>query len=207
MVIQPLDSADNKTMREVKRLSQSQVARKKSAETVIEGPHLIEEALAAGLVPRLVVYSPRWVQRADGRSFMARLAAHSVRLFYVTDRLFDQFSQVDTPQGLLAVIPVPISLELQTVWDRVAPPYLFPAAVGIQDPGNLGTLIRAALAAGSQAFLLGPDTVDPFNPTCIRASAGAVFRLPLVHLAGEWIATLKDHNVAVRAAVVDRGVP
>jgi TrmH family RNA methyltransferase len=207
MVIQPLDSADNKIMRQVKRLSQSHTARKKSGETVIEGPHLIEEALAAGLSPRLVVYSPRWVERAEGRSFLTRLAARSVHLFYVTDRLFEETSQVETPQGILAVIPVPQPLDFEALWEKAPGPYLLPAAVGIQDPGNLGTLIRAALAAGAQAFIIGPGTVEPFNPKCIRASAGASFRLPMIQGEGQWVQALADRGVSVRATAVDRGRP
>lgn len=207
MVIQPLDSADNKTLRQVKRLSQSHPARTKSQETVIEGPHLIEEALAAGLLPRLVVYSPKWVERAEGRSFMGRLQARSVHLFYVTDRLFEEISQVETPQGILAVIPSPQALNLEQVLAQAPQPLLLPVAVGIQDPGNLGTLMRAALAAGAHALLVGPGTVEPFNPKCIRASAGAAFRLPVVSCVADWLAQLKTAGVHVRATSVGRGMP
>lgn len=207
MVIQPLDSADNKIMRQVKRLGQSHQARKKSGETVIEGPHLIEEALAAGLAPRLVVYSPRWVERPEGRSLLTRLQTRSIHLFYITDRLFAEVSQVETPPGILAVIPLPTALTLDNLWGQMPGPYLLPAAVGIQDPGNLGTLIRAALAAGAQAFIVGPGTVEPFNPKCIRASAGACFRLPMVWADKDWVAGLTSHGVQIRATSVASGRP
>lgn len=207
MVIQPLDSADNKTMRQVKRLAHSQSARSKSRETLIEGPHLIEEALSCGLLPRLVVYSPKWVQHQAGRSFMVRLQSLAIHAFYVTDRLFDELSQVETPQGILAIIPTPKGATLEQVLAPGEVPILLPVAAGIQDPGNLGTLIRAALAAGSPALGVASGTVDPFNPKCIRASAGALFRLPVVELGPDWQKTLYDAGIAIRMTAVDRGSP
>lgn len=207
MVIQPLDTADNKTMRVVKRLSQSHQARKKSGESIIEGPRLIEEALSAGLMPRLVVYSPQWVDRAEGRSFMVRLQALSAHLFYVTDRLFNEVSQVETPQGILAVIPTPAPTSLEWLLSHAVAPLLFPVAAGIQDPGNLGTLVRAALAAGAGAFGIAPGTVEPFNPKCVRASAGALFRLPLVFLEGDWMERFAEERISLFATAVEGGTP
>lgn len=207
MVIQPLDSADNKTLRQVKRLSQSHPARKKSGESIVEGPRLIEEALSCGLTPRLVVYSPKWVERAEGRSFLVRLQALSIHLFYVTDRLFDEMSQVETPQGIMAVIPTPEGASLEGLLASNCGLLLFPVAAGIQDPGNLGTLMRAALAAGAQAFGVAKGTVEPFNPKCIRASAGAVFRLPVVHLQDNWLDQVRQAGIGVRTTAVDGGKP
>lgn len=207
MVIQPLDTADNKTIRQIKRLIASHPARKKSRETVIEGSRLLEEALAAGLTPRVVVYSPKWVERAEGRSFLMRLQALSIHLFYVTDRLFQELSLVETPQGLLAVVPIPEPVALDRILADSSYPLLLPAAVGIQDPGNLGTLLRAALASGSASFALGPNTVEAFNPKALRASAGAVFRLPLVDLRDTDLARLREAGVRVRATTVRTGTP
>jgi len=207
MVIQPLDSPDNKTVRLIKRLNTSHQARKKNRETVIEGGHMVDEALAAGIRPRVVVYSPRWVERSEGRAYLARLQALSIHLFYVTDNLFQEVSQVDTPQGLLAVIPTPVFGNLSWLLSQPCDPLLFPVALGIQDPGNLGTLMRAALAAGAHGFGIGPETVEPFNPKCIRASAGAIFRLPLIGLEDGWVQQLERARVAVRSTAVGQGEP
>jgi TrmH family RNA methyltransferase len=207
MVIQPLDTADNKTIRQIKRLISSRAARTKSQETVIEGFRLIEEALAAGVTPRVVVYSPKWVERAEGRSFLIRLQALSIRLFYVTDRLFDEVTQVETPQGLLAVVPMPKSVGLEQVLANPHYPLLLPVAAGIQDPGNLGTLVRAALASGAVGMAMAPHTVEAFNPKAIRASAGAVFRLPLLNLAEADMARLREAGVGVKATAVTGGTP
>lgn len=207
MVIQPLDSADNKTVRQIRRLSESHQARKKNQETVVEGHRLIEEALAAGMRPRVVAYSPKWVDRAEGRSFLVRLQSLSIHLFYVSDRLFAELSQVETPQGILAVVPIPEEAGVDELLERAARPLLLPVALQVQDPGNLGTLMRAALAAGASALGVTSGTVEPFNPKCVRASAGAVFRLPIVRLEDGWVGRLRDAGIAVRATAVDQGKP
>ncbi|NMP22372.1 TrmH family RNA methyltransferase [Sulfobacillus harzensis] len=207
MVIQPLDSADNKMIRRIKRLNTSRQARIKSNATVVEGGRLLEEALAAGFQPQLVVYSPKWVERVEGRAMLTRLQARSTSLFYVTDRLFEELSQVETPQGILAVISLPRSVTLGDLLDKSPQPLLFPIALGIQDPGNLGTLMRAALAAGAHALGVASGTVEAFNPKCLRASAGAAFRLPVVSLDEGWPDVLRTAGVTIRTTAVDRGLP
>lgn len=194
-------------VRRIKRLNVSRSARSKQRATVVEGARLVEEALAAGITPTVVAYSSKWVERPEGRALLTRLQARSIPLFYVTDRLFEELSQVDTPQGILAVIPLPEPVDLDTLLSLGPHPLLLPVALGIQDPGNLGTLMRAALAAGAQALGVAPGTVEAFNPKCLRASAGAAFRLPMVSLPDDWPARLKDHGVALRSTAVDEGQP
>lgn len=205
MVIQPLDSADNKTVRLVRRLQGSQHSRSKTQETIVEGGRLVDEVLSSGIEPRVVLYSPKWVERAEGRSLLARLAARSIHLLYVTDRLYGEMSQVEASQGIMAVIRVPDFAVLDRFLDEAIAPLLFPVLVGIQDPGNLGTLIRTALAAGAQGVGIGPGTVSPFNPKSIRASAGSLFRLPLVSFDQEDIQRLREREVQVLLTAPDGG--
>ncbi len=207
MVIQPLDSADNKMVRRIKRLNASRQARTKNRATVVEGARLVDEALASGMTPEVVVYSPKWVERVEGRAMMTRLRARSIPIFYVTDRLFEEISQVETPQGIMAVMSLPEPLTLERFLAHAPHPLLFPVALGIQEPGNLGTLMRAALAAGAHGLGVSLGTVDAFNPKCLRAAAGAAFRLPVVTLPPEWSEQLEAHGVAVRTTSVDQGQP
>jgi len=95
----------------------------------------------------------------------------------VERRLFDRLSDVQTPQGILAVFPFP---SLARVLDDPAPLAL--VIDRLRDPGNLGTLLRSAAAAGVNAVYLSPETVDPWNPKVVRAGMGAHFRVPLVAL-------------------------
>lgn len=207
MIIQPLDSADNKTIRHIKRLVDSAHARRRHQETVLEGYRLVEDALGAHVYPSVIVYSPKWVEKQEGRSFLGRLQALSIRLLYVTDRLLQEISQVQTHQGILAVVKAPQPWSLQRVIAEHQPPLFLPIGAEVQDPGNLGTLIRAALAAGCPAFGVTSGTVDAFNPKCVRASAGAVFRLPIVALTDGWLEELQAADVRPRMAVPEGGRP
>ena len=92
-------------------------------------------------------------------------------------RLFDRLSDVQTPQGILAVFPFP---NLSPDPDDLAPLALL--LDRLRDPGNLGTLLRSAAAAGVNAVYLSPETVDPWNPKVVRAGMGAHFRVPLIPL-------------------------
>jgi len=206
MVVQPLDSAENKLIRQIKRFATSHHARVKNQRTVVEGGRLIEEALGAGFRPHVVVYSPRWVAKPDGRALIQRLEAAGARPLYITDRLFDSLSALEAPPGVMAVVDLPPWRSLDEVLDPDPVPWII-VADAIQDPGNLGTLVRAALAAGARTVAVTPGTVEPFNPKTIRASAGAIFRLPVVRLADAWPSVLRQQGFRLYAAVVENGLP
>jgi RNA methyltransferase, TrmH family len=139
---------------------------------IVEGVRAVRDALAAGAVPRLVLLR----QGEDALISDVALPA-GVSLRRVERRLFDRLSDVQTPQGILAVFPMP---ELRPDPDNPAPLVL--VVDRLRDPGNLGTLLRAAAGAGVSAVYLTPETVDPWNPKVVRAGMGAHFRLPLLPL-------------------------
>ncbi|MDQ3411570.1 MAG: RNA methyltransferase [Chloroflexota bacterium] len=132
---------------------------------VVDGRLAVADALATGATPRLVLI------REDDAGAAALPAG--IRVRRVAAKLFDRLSEVDTPQGVLAVFPVP---ELP-IRDVTTPLYL--VLDRLRDPGNLGTLLRAAAGAGVDAAILTADSVDPYNPKVVRAAMGAHFRLPL----------------------------
>jgi TrmH family RNA methyltransferase len=107
---------------------------------------------------------------------VAAAGAAGVRILPVTDRAAETLSDTVTPQGLVAVcdlLDVPVRTAL------AGPPALVAVLAGVADPGNAGTVIRTADAAGAGAVLLAGDTVDPHNGKAVRASTGSVFHLPL----------------------------
>jgi len=141
---------------------------------VIEGVRLVEEALAAGWTFRLVLHTPDLTGRAG--ELVRSLAAAGVDLEPVAENLMGSISETETPQGVLAVLeykPLPVPRKLIFV--------LIPDA--IRDPGNLGSLLRTAAAAGVQAVFLPPGTTDAIAPKVVRAGMGAHFRLP-IHTLG-----------------------
>jgi RNA methyltransferase, TrmH family len=116
--------------------------------------------------------------RGAARKFsdlLERLPAEA-ELTEVADRLFEQTARTGTPQGVAALVELP-RFDLDAILAQRDP--LLLVACGLQDPGNLGTMMRSALALGGAALLTLPATVSPFNPKAVRSSAGAIFRLPV----------------------------
>jgi TrmH family RNA methyltransferase len=149
--------------------------RREAGAFLAEGVRLLEEALAAGWPFRFVLHAGEPGER--GRALLDRLGERGVEVEEAAPALLESLSDTETSQGLLAVLeeselPVPEPLDFVLILDA------------IRDPGNLGTLLRSADAAGVQAVLLSPGTVDAFAPKVVRAGMGAHFRLPV--LARDW---------------------
>jgi TrmH family RNA methyltransferase len=142
----------------------------------VEGPFLVEEALGAG--PAVRTHSVLMAE--SGRARFARLMERlppEAEAVQVADRLFAQVGQTQNPQGIAALVELP-AYNLDTILGGRN--LLLLVACGLQDPGNLGTLMRSAAAFGASALLTLPETVSPFNPKAVRSSAGAIFRLPVL---------------------------
>jgi TrmH family RNA methyltransferase len=162
----------------------------------VEGPFLVEEALAAA--PAVRTHS---VLMAEGglakfARLMERLPAEA-EAAQVPDRLFDQVAQTQNPQGIAALVELPPH-NLDTILGGEN--LLLLVACGLQDPGNLGTLMRSAAAFGASALFTLQETVSPFNPKAVRSSAGAIFHLPV--LAGLATKELLDRLLAARVRII-----
>jgi TrmH family RNA methyltransferase len=171
-----ITSSHNPKVQRVRACLGHRQAREEAGIIVTEGVRLVEEALVAGLHPNLVLYSEALSER--GRLALQKLAATGTETEEVFPKLLDSLSATETSQGLLAVFDrfertLPAQPDFVLVVDQV------------RDPGNLGTLLRSAVAAGVQAVLLAPGTTDPFAPKALRAGMGAQFRLPLRSL--DWL--------------------
>jgi TrmH family RNA methyltransferase len=142
----------------------------------VEGPFLVEEALKAG--PRVTTHSVL-VASGAAEKFSALLhrLPQETETTEVSDRLFAGVAQTPSPQGIAALVELPPYKLEQAV---AVPNSLLVVACRLQDPGNLGTMMRTALAFSASAFLTLQETVSPFNPKAVRSSAGAIFQLPLV---------------------------
>lgn len=164
----------------------------------------MEEALAAGLTFRGALVAPDLARTTRGTALVAELARHAVPVEEVGGRTLVQLADTETPQGIVAVIEPPKwgaqDLELR------------PGAVAlvidaVQDPGNVGTLIRTAHALGAAGTVVLRGSADPTSPKALRAAMGATFRHPVVLLddAG-FIAWARQQGVTLWAAAAD-GVP
>ena len=180
---------------------QRRKARGRRGLAVVEGVRLVEEALAAGLEFKGALVAPELARTTRGQSLAAELASHAVPLEEVGSRVFAELAGTETPQGILAIVQ-PRAWALN---DVTGGPIL--VVDGVQDPGNLGTLIRTAHALGASASLLLRGSADPMNPKALRAAMGATFRHPVVQLDdAPFIAWGRERGVLLWAAAAD-GVP
>lgn len=151
---------------------------------LIEGPHLLAEALDNGVTPSLVVYDPVTLGRTvDGRRLLERITAgraSGMAVFEATPAAIERACDTQTPQGVAAAVALADVAPDRTRARRRgrARPVLL-ALDAVSDPGNLGTILRSALAADVDEALLGPRCADPFAPKVVRAGAGAHFHLPI----------------------------
>ena len=185
-------------MQRLRRLSRRRAARLEEAAFVVEGPLLVAEALRAGLAVDEVLV-------ASGGDFhaleqLARQRGATVRP--VVADVLAKSVDATTPPGVAAVVARP-DLDLDgAVGAAVAGPLAL-VLVDVADPGNAGTLLRAAEASGASAVLFCGASVDPCNPKCVRASAGALFHLPVAS-GGEAVAVLERLGAAgVRRMATD----
>ncbi len=181
-------------------LSQSHKRREEGA-FVVEGMRLVEEAFFSGWGARLLLYTQEF--SAHGHSLLERFAAQNIPAEEVSPAIMKAVSDTETPQGILTVLPVK-SLPLAS-----EPDFLL-IVDGVRDPGNLGTILRTAAAAGAQGALLPPGSVDPFSPKVVRSGMGAHFKLPILQIAWEDIRTKflqsKGRNLSVYLADASGGV-
>ncbi len=193
----------------VKELRQAFAHSERTADgdCAIEGLRIVEEAIRSGLRFRAVFFKES-VQNLAER-LLPQIGAQ-VDTLLLPDKLFDAAVPGETPQGVAALIRLKEFL-LADIFERLQ---LGPIVVlaGLQDPGNLGTILRSAEAFGSAGVVLGEGTVSPLNSKVIRASAGSIFRLPVViaKTAGgleEISAKLRAQNVRLIATSSHKGTP
>jgi RNA methyltransferase, TrmH family len=162
----------------------------------IEGLHLIEEAVKSGLELHTVFV------RNGSEGLLEHLAAGNAEILIVTEDVFSSATMTEHPQGIAALVQAP-EFTLNTIFHGIP---LVVVAGGLQDPGNLGTLVRSAEAFGASGMILLPGTVSLWNAKTLRASSGSAFRLPVIAMmADEAFAALRAHGVKVLAAVARAG--
>lgn len=208
MVVEPTPlSASNPRIASLRRLSGRRKARLEAGRFVIEGPVPIAELLAAGAdLDELYVDLDQWSQvddRSPLRTVVHDADAAGVPVWGLTSSVFASVSDTSSPQGALAlairsVAPVSALAELDG-------PVL--VLVDISDPGNAGTLVRAAEAAGCAGVVFAGSSTDPFGPKAVRAAAGSIVRLPVSE--GAEVSTVLDElqsaGRTLVATVVDGG--
>ena len=172
-----LTSLQNPIVKQLRKLQQPK-ERRQQAVLLLEGTHLVEAACAANYPLQVLCYTEAWQQRYPQICQQAIDQAGQVEL--VSAAVLKSIASTVTPDGVVAIAP------RRSVWQNSREGTAADAAVSLglmletlQDPGNLGTIIRTAAAAGSDRLWLSPDSVDLGHPKVLRASVGQWFRLPM----------------------------
>ncbi|HTE05811.1 MAG TPA: RNA methyltransferase [Planctomycetota bacterium] len=179
----------------------SGAGRRAAGACLVEGELLLAEALAAGLAPRLVAVAPGLA----GHAVVEAARAAGASIVSLGQRRAERLSDREHAPGLLAAVPLPAA------WDGRPPadgPALVVALCGLQDPGNVGTLLRSARAFGAAGCLALPGTADAHGPKVVRASAGASFTVPAAAVELAALPELAQrHGLTLVAAVSPRAEP
>jgi TrmH family RNA methyltransferase len=164
-------SRDNALYKTLARLASSSRARREQRAALLDGPHLLAAFRASGGTAETLVASESGYERDEIRALFDETPARARCL--LSDRLFDSLAQVATPTGILAVVRTPAATGLP---ERLETCLLLE---GLQDPGNLGSILRTALAAGIRQVFLGTGCVFAWSPKVLRAGQGAQFGLSI----------------------------
>ena len=167
-------SRGSRKLRELRKLLRKSAYRDEMNTFVIEGRSLLEEAIATGNDP-IDVYIAENDEAL--RIKIAELEIDPSRIWHLDLAVLKSIATTKTPQPVLATLPIK---DFEFIDLLSTSPDFLVVGVEISDPGNAGTIIRAAAAAGASGVLFSQGSVDVFNPKVVRASAGAIFRIPIV---------------------------
>lgn len=190
-----ITSNQNSKIKLVRALLSRSKERREAGLFVIEGVRLVEEAVKSNWGLETVLYDESLSER--GKSQVSSLKSQGIEVEEISTSVMKSISETESPQGILAVlkfsqIPIPESPNFILIPDQ------------IRDPGNLGTLLRSAVATGVQAVLLPPETTDAFAPKVLRAGMGAHFKLPIYEMSwGEVEKVVKLESLQVLLADMD----
>ena len=204
MTFQQLTAKDNPLLKTIRKL----VRHPEKSDTdlmAVEGVRMLEEVENAGCNIDAVVISENFGAEPRERRLLDRWLARDIRICRVNEEVFASVSDVRAPQGAMALVRMPQYLLHQL---RPGNNPLILCALGIQDPGNLGTLIRTAAAAGADAVFTTRGTVAARNSKTLRATAGAFFHLPVVErlTAEELISYCVDHDISMFRTDTHEGI-
>ena len=209
MPVRIVNSKQNARLKELRRTLRSP-ERRAGGLVGIEGPNLLDEAVRAGLRFRYLFIS-------EGQGLFRPVSANrqfeDCETLAVPSTILSSALGTETPQPIAALVEVP-----EWTWEHLFPqqrvfpqpetPALIVVLAGLQDPGNLGTILRSAEAFGANGIVALPGTVSPWNQKAMRASAGSIFRLPLIQAGvDECFLRLREAGVKVLTTALRDGTP
>ena len=202
MPVRVVESKDNARLKELRK-ALAAAGRSAQGRVGIEGPHLLEEALRAGLRMTTIFVAQGAELLLDALS-----VPPETEILRLPAKLLDSALATETPQPIAALVEPPDWSWPHILDARRKGATLIVVLAGIQDPGNLGTILRSAEAFGADGVVSLPGTVSAWNPKAVRASAGSVFRVPLLAVSErECLEELHEAGVKILATTVHAAQP
>jgi RNA methyltransferase, TrmH family len=200
--LRPVAGRHNQRLKEL-RLAFRRAELTAQGECAIESVKLLEEALRSGQHLESVFFSES--ARPLAEKLLSQIGART-ETFVLPNALFNSIVPSDTPQGVAALLKLPAFSSTQLLDRSSNGPFV--VAAGLQDPGNLGTILRSAEAFGAAGIFLTEGTVSPYNSKVLRGSAGSIFRLPFLQISSaELIPLLRARGVRLLATSSHQGTP
>lgn len=198
--LRPVSSAQNKQVKDLRKaFAHGELT--EDGHAAIESVRTIEEAIRSGLKFRAVFFSESGKSRAD--RLLPQLGSH-VETLLLPDSVFISAVDTESPQGVAALVKLK-SLDLKDLLHAAQP--LIVVAAGVQDPGNLGTIIRSAEAFEAAGVVATEGTVSPLNSKAVRASAGSLFRMPVVQVKiRDLLAAFAERGIRLLGTTSHKGV-
>lgn len=198
-----ISSESNGQIKELVKLQKQARYRKQQGTFVVEGLKMVQEAARYGNLQKIYLSEERYAEIADrpqqGETFVEK------EFEVVADAVFRKVSDTMTPQGILGLVTIP-RYSLAELLQLSEPQFLL--LDDVRDPGNLGTMIRTAEGAGMSGVILSQGSVDLFNPKVVRATMGAIFRMPYCYVESlpDTIRQIRDRGCEVYATAMEGSV-
>ncbi|MBU0684065.1 MAG: RNA methyltransferase [Candidatus Omnitrophota bacterium] len=171
-----IEKASKAKLKKIRQILNDKKIRDTEGVFAVEGQKIIKDLFDKNHAFDFVVFSCDFAQNNANKNFITKLIQRGVKLFETNDQNFEKISSLKKSQSILAVVKKPSKLSAESLYEKNA---LVIFCEGIQDPGNLGAIIRSATAFNAKEIVLTSKTVDMYNPKVIRASSGTVFDVPV----------------------------
>ncbi len=201
-----ITSRQNEVYRFLKALTETHTRRKHGA-FLLEGANFVAEALEDEAWAILTIaLTPEFAETERGKAIVSKAQQKRIPVVLMAPALFDEISATETPQGIIAAIRQPRKERLESL--RVPTVATVTVLEGLQDPSNVGAIVRVADAVGALAVLYTKGTADPYAPKAVRASAGSLLHVPVlpVNSVGEALEWLRANNFQIVSTVPKGGL-
>lgn len=195
-----ITSASNPIIKEIRALMDKK-GRQESGLFLIEGYRLVKDALDSGGSIKYLIASDGFINKSG--NILSNFSY--IKLINLTDGLFERLSDTQSPQGLMAVAEIPL-YDVESILQTLKKVIVLE---NIQDPGNLGTIIRTADACGFNAIILSKNCVDPYNSKVVRSTMGSLFHFPVLSVEDihHTVKKLKNNGLKIAAAHIRDAIP